>query len=87
MTSDRARAYGRVMNMIEDLGATKLQPSEIERIREAADILLFSEEAPAEAFADIRELTAHLVDSDRWTEERAQQLLDDIQGCGPLTRV
>jgi hypothetical protein len=87
MTSDRARAYGRVMKTIDDLAATKLQPYEVDRIRDAADTCLFAEAVPSETLAEIRELVDHLVESDRWTEERAQQLLYDIEGCGPLTRV
>jgi hypothetical protein len=91
MTSERATAYGRVVATIEDLGATKLQPEEVERLREAADTLLFSEsiDAPGarEALESTDELCRHLVESDRWTEERAQRLSDDVAACGPLTAV
>jgi hypothetical protein len=91
MTSERANAYGRVLATIDDVGATKLQPAEIERLREAADTLLFSEtlDAPGarEALADVDSLTRHLVDSDRWTEERARRLFDDVAECGPVVTV
>jgi hypothetical protein len=91
MTSDRAKAYGRIVATIEDLGATKLQPSEVQRIRDAADTLLFSEtlDAPGarEALDDVEALTDHLVASDRWTEERAARLFDDVAECGPVTPV
>jgi hypothetical protein len=91
MTSDRAKAYGRIVATIEDVGATKLQPSEVQRIRDAADTLLFSEtlDAPGarEALDDVEALTDHLVDSDRWTEERAARLVDDVAECGPVTPV
>lgn len=86
MTSERAQAYGRVMSTIEDLGPTKLQAGEIERIRDAADTLLFSETPPADVLADVRELTHHLADTGRWTDERAAALLADLEACGPLTR-
>jgi hypothetical protein len=42
MTSDRTQAYGRVVRTLEDLGPAKLQPVEQERIREAADNLIFA---------------------------------------------
>ena len=91
MNSERATAYGRVVATIEDLAATKLQASEVQRIRDAADTLLFSEtlDVPGarEALDDIEALTDHLADSDRWTEERAQRLFDDVAECGPVTPV
>ncbi len=91
MTSERATAYGRVVATIEDLGSTKLQREEVERLREAADTLLFSEsiDAPGarEALEGTEDLVHHLVESERWTEERAQRLLDDVSACGPLTAV
>ena len=86
MNSDRTHAYGRVVKTLDDLGPAKLQPAELERIREAADTLIFAasaDEAHA-AIADVRELTDHLVSVDRWTEERAEQLLGDLQDCGPV---
>ena len=91
MTSERAQAYGRIVATIEDLGATKLQPAEVERIRAAADTLLFSEDLDApgarDALADAEALTTALVEADRWTEERAQRLFDDLAATGPVTPV
>ena len=91
MNSERATAYGRVVATIEDLGATKLQASEIDRVRQAADNLLFSEslDAPGarESLEDVEALTNHLVESDRWTDERAQRLFDDVAECGPVIPV
>ena len=91
MTSERAQAYGRVVRTLDDLSATKLNAAEQDRIRDAADTLLFSEdptdEAPRHALDDVEALTRHLTDSSRWTEQRAQQLLDDVTACGPLAAV
>jgi hypothetical protein len=91
VTSERASAYGRVVATIEDLGSTKLQASEIDRIRQASDTLLFSEtlDAPGarDALDDMEDLTRHLIESDRWTEERAQRLFDDVAECGPVVPV
>jgi hypothetical protein len=89
MTSDRTQAYGRVIRTLEDLGPSKLQPAEQERIREAADILIFAagiDEAAA-TLADVEELAAHLVSSGRWTTERADELVSDLLACGPVTPV
>jgi len=91
MTSERAKAYGRVVATIEDLAATKLQPWETERVRAAADTLLFSEDLSApgarEALGDAEDLTRALTESGRWTEERARRLFDDLAECGPVATV
>jgi len=86
MTADRSAAYGRLIHTLNEIGPTKLQPAEQERIREAADTLLFTDDAvPARAvLGDIEELVEHLVATDRWTRERAAALLDDLGACGPL---
>ena len=89
MNSDRTQAYGRVIKTLEDLGPAKLQPAEQERIREAADNLIFAadlDEARA-SLADVDALLEHLVASDRWTSERAEQLATDLLACGPVAPV
>jgi hypothetical protein len=89
MNTERTQAYGRVVRTLEDLGPTKLQPAEQDRIREAADTLIFAsglEEARA-ALEDVDALAEHLVASDRWSEERAKQLVEDILACGPVMPV
>ena len=89
MNSERTQAYGRVVKTLEDLGPAKLQPSEQERIREAADNLIFAadfDEAHG-ALEEVDELTEHLIASARWTSERAQHLLQDLIGCGPVAPV
>ena len=89
MNSERTQAYGRVVKTLEDLGPAKLQPLEVERVREAADILIFAAgvEETREAMEDIDALAEHLVASDRWSEERARQLVEDLLACGPVTAV
>ena len=89
MNSERTQAYGRVVRTLEDLGPTKLQPAEQERVRDAADTLIFASgiEETRAAMEDIDALAEHLVASDRWSEERAKQLVDDILACGPVTPV
>jgi hypothetical protein len=91
MTSERAQAYGRIVATIDELGQTKLQAEEVGRIRAAADTLLFSEDLDApgarEALADAEDLVHALVESERWTEERAQRLFEDLAACGPVAHV
>jgi hypothetical protein len=37
--------------------------------------------------ADVDSLAEHLVASGRWSDDRAQQLVDDLMACGPVTPV
>ena len=89
MNSERTQAYGRIIKTLEDLGPAKLQPAEQDRIRDAADTLIFAagaDEARA-ALEDADTLVEHLVATGRWTSERAQELLQDLLGCGPVAPV
>jgi hypothetical protein len=89
MNTERTQAYGRVVKTLDELGPAKLQPAERERVREAADTLIFAAdlEETREAMVDVDTLAEHLVASDRWSEERARQLVDDLLACGPVTAV
>jgi hypothetical protein len=89
MTSDRTQAYGRVVKTLDDLGPTKLLPAEQDRIRDAADTLIFAaaHEDSQAAAADIEALAQHLAGTGRWSEERARELLDDVLACGPMSPV
>jgi hypothetical protein len=89
MNTERTHAYGRVVKTLDEIGPTKLQPAEQARVREAADTLIFAadlDDARA-AMADVDALAEHLVASDRWSEERARQLVEDLLACGPVTAV
>ena len=88
MTAERARAYGRVMRTLRDLGPPKLLPPEQARVRRTADVLVFSTELPPTpsahaALSDLYELCDHLVSTERWTAQRAARLIDDVLACGP----
>ena len=92
MTSERSQAYGRVMKALEDVGPAKLTESERERIRHAADTLFFAEDLGTDAEArdavsDVTALARHLVESDRWLDESARKLLQDVLATGPLAPV
>jgi hypothetical protein len=89
MNSDRTQAYGRVIKTLEDVGPAKLQPAEQDRIREAADTLIFAadlDEARA-ALAEVETLAEHLIASGRWTAESADALVQNLQACGPVAPV
>jgi len=87
MTSDRADAYRRVLTTLHDIGPAKLWPSEQTCIREASDPRLFSGGRGGDdartAFAAVAELVNRLVETGRWTDSRARELLDDVWACGP----
>ena len=90
MNTDRTQAYGRIVKTLEDLGPAKLLDTEQVRIRDAADTMIFASDADRDVLAaaeDVRVLADHLVDSGRWTEERAAKLVDDVSSCGPLAPV
>ena len=92
MTSERSQAYGRVMRTLEDVGPAKLTESERERVRAAADTLFFAEDLGVDAEArdavsDVTALARHLVESERWLDESARRLLQDVLACGPLQPV
>lgn len=89
MTSERSKAYGRVMQTIDHVGPAKLSPAEADRIRTAADALFFCEDLGSdadarEAVADMTRLCRTLVESERWLDDTARRLLDDVMACGPL---
>ena len=92
MSPERSLAYQRVMKTLSDLGASKLQAREQDRIREAADALIFSidleeDSAASAALADVEDLLSALVGCGRWQQETAERLAGDLYGCGPTHSV
>jgi hypothetical protein len=92
MSPERSLAYRRVMKTLNDLGASKLQPTEQEQIREAADTLIFSvdpdNQAPAcAALEDLEKLMDALVECGRWQRETAERLVGDVYACGPANEL
>jgi hypothetical protein len=88
MTPERARAYRRVIRTLEELGPSKLLGGEQDRIRYAADNLIFSRDvlddpAAREALEDVERLCRDLVDSGRWEHVTAARLAEDVSQCGP----
>ena len=90
MTKNRARAYGRVVGLVDELGPAKLHPHEQQAVRDAADALLFSTDVASDpaAVAALKELDVvldRMVDSERVMPETAEAILDAVEGCGPQT--
>ena len=88
MNAERTDAYRRVMQTLNQLGPSKLLDSEQERIRLAADTLIFSpnlidEPAAREALDDVECLCRALVESGRWQQITASRLVGDVFECGP----
>jgi hypothetical protein len=88
MTSERTAAYRRVLETLSELGPAKLLGEEQDRIRYAADNLIFSsdlceDEAALGALTDIEQLCGALVESGRWELVTATRLADDLAACGP----
>jgi hypothetical protein len=88
MSPERTQAYKRVMRTLSDLGPSKLLADEQERIRSAADTLIFcsglsDEPAADQATADADELCRDLVASGRWERVTAERLANDLRACGP----
>ncbi len=88
MTPDRAHAYGRVVKTVDELGPSKLLPAERDRIRTAADLLLFAgdltrDHEARDALLDADALCRHLVDSGRWESTAADQLVDLLFAWAP----
>ena len=92
MNSERSQAYGRLMLTVRADGPEALQPAEQELIREAADALLFCEDLSwddeaRDGLTRVGDLAGELVGSGRWGPDRAEQLLRDIECCGPIAPV
>lgn len=88
MSPERSNAYRRVMKTLEDLGPSKLLDPEQQRIRYAADNLIFSTDLGTDieardALADVETLCRVLVESGRWEQVSATRLAEDVFQCGP----
>lgn len=92
MSPERSNAYRRVMKTLEDLGPSKLLETEQQRIRYAADNLIFAGDLSTdvearEGLEDVVALCHALIESGRWEELTAGRLAADVQQCGPVAPV
>lgn len=89
MTSRRAEAYGRVVRILTGPDGDDLRPDELARIREATDALFFCEDveldsAARDAADEIADLAVELVESGRWDEDAAEELVSEVLATGPV---
>jgi hypothetical protein len=88
MSPERTLAYQRVIKTLAELGPSKLLDGEQERIRYAADNLIFSSDlaedvAASDALEDVERLCRALTESGRWERVTAERLANDLFACGP----
>jgi hypothetical protein len=88
MSPERSNAYRRVVRTLEDVGPSKLLDHEQQRIRSAADNLIFCRELESDidaqgALIDVEGLCRNLVEAGRWEELSASRLAEDVYQCGP----
>jgi hypothetical protein len=88
VTPERSKAYGRLMKVIAADGDAALEPAEQELLREAADAMFFCEDIALDddardALARVSDLAGQLVGAERWDPEIAEQVLQDLEACGP----
>lgn len=91
MSPERAQAYRRVIQTLDQLGPSKLSSQEQERIRYGADTLIFSadlaaDQAARDALEDAGRLCLALLESGRWESNAAARLASDLSECGPEPR-
>jgi hypothetical protein len=89
VTSRRAEAYGRVVRVLSGPDGEELTREELARVRESTDPLFFCEDLEADAAArdaadEIADLAVELVESGRWDEDTAEELVSDVLACGPV---
>jgi hypothetical protein len=92
MSPERSKAYRRVMKTLDDMGPSKLFDDEEQRIRYAADNLIFSNDLNSDveacdALEDVAALCRSLVESGRWEQSTAMRLVDDVCECGPAAPI
>ena len=76
------------MKVISVAGEGALEPAEQEVLREAADAMFFCEDIALDddardAMGRVSDLTGQLVGAERWDPELAEQILQDLEACGP----
>jgi hypothetical protein len=80
------------MRTIREDGPAALTLEEAAQVREAADALLFCEslandDEARDGMTQVGDLAGDLVGTGRWGPDRAEQLLRDIESCGPMAPV
>jgi hypothetical protein len=88
VTPERSKAYGRLMKVVSATDEGALEPAEQAILREAGDALFFCEDIALDddaraALSRVSDLAGQLVGAERWDPELAEQVLQDLEACGP----
>jgi hypothetical protein len=88
VTPERSQAYGRLMKVASAAGEGALDPAEQATLREAGDAMFFCEDIALDdeardSLARVSDLAGELVGAERWDPELAEQVLQDLEACGP----
>jgi hypothetical protein len=80
------------MRVVSAEGAERLEPDEQAMLREAADSIFFSRDISgdpeaSEALARASDLAGDLVGAERWSPDHAEQVLQNLEACGPAQLV
>jgi hypothetical protein len=76
------------MKVVSAEGEAALDPAEQQVLREAGDALFFCEDIGSDddardALSRVTDLTGQLVGAERWDPELAEQVMHDLEACGP----
>ena len=76
------------MKVVSATGENALQPDEQVLLREAGDAMFFCEDIALDddardALSRVSDLAGQLVGAERWDPELAEQVLQDLEDCGP----
>jgi len=76
------------MKVISATGESALRADEQALLREAGDAMFFCEDIALDdeardALARVSDLAGELVGTERWDPELAEQVLQDLEACGP----
>jgi hypothetical protein len=76
------------MKVVSATGESALEPDEQAILREAGDAMFFCEDIALDdeardALARVSDLAGELVGAGRWDPELAEQVLQDLEACGP----
>jgi len=84
MTPQQAEAYLNLIEVLDREHGVTLRPSESDALRAAADALFFDEDEAHLARDRAQDVLDALVDSERWSEDRAAGLAAWLDSCATL---
>jgi hypothetical protein len=76
------------MKIVSATGESALEPAEQAILREAGDAMFFCEDIALDddardALSRVSDLAGQLVGAERWDADLAEQVMEDLEACGP----